>query len=107
MERWQRSISMENISGQILAAHNFKVIAGSKMFGIRLISIWIAILGGLVSLHAQSPAPSPTSGTTPERVQAISPTKSLVDQLGPTQFQEILSRFPSHSVDPTAVNKQG
>jgi len=97
---------MENISGQILAAHNFKVIAGSKMFGIRLISIWIAILGGLVSLHAQSPAPSPTSGTTPERVQAISPTKSLVDQLGPTQFQEILSQLRSNYVDPTAVNTQ-
>jgi hypothetical protein len=97
---------MENISGQILAAHNFSVIAGSKMFGIRLISIWIAILGGLVSLHAQSPAASPTSGTTPERVQAISPTKSLVDQLGPTQFQEILSRLRSNYVDPTAVNTQ-
>jgi hypothetical protein len=97
---------MENISGQILVAHNFRVIAGSKMFGIRLISIWIAILGGLVSLNAQSPAPSPTSGTTPERVQAISPTKSLVDQLGPTQFQEILSQLRSNYVDPTAVNTQ-
>jgi hypothetical protein len=97
---------MENISGQILAAHNFRVIAGSKMFGIRLSSIWIAILGGLVSLHAQSPAPSPTSGTTPERVLAISPTKSLVDQLGPTQFQEILSQLRSNYVDPTAVNTQ-
>jgi len=106
MRWWRRSISMENISGQILAAHNFSVIAGSKMFGIRLISIWIAILGGLVSLHAQSPAASPTSGTTPERVQAISPTKSLVDQLGPTQFQEILSRLRSNYVDPTAVNTQ-
>src|SRR5258707_1995765 len=106
MERWQRSISMENVCGQILAAHNFRVIAGSKMFGIRLISIWIAILGGLVSMQAQSPAPSPTSGTTPERVQAISPTKSLVDQLGPTQFQEILSQLRSNYVDPTAVNTQ-
>jgi len=76
------------------------------MFGIRLSSIWIAILGGLVSLHAQSPAPSPTSGTMPERVLAISPTKSLVDQLGPTQFQEILSRLRSNYVDPTAVNTQ-
>lgn len=76
------------------------------MFGIRLISIWIAILGWLVSLHAQSPAPSPTSGTTPERVQAISPTKSLVDQLGPAQFQEILSQLRSNYVDPTAVNTQ-
>jgi Peptidase family S41 len=97
---------MENISGQILAARNLSVIAGSKMFGIRLISIWIAIFGGLVSLHAQSPAPSPTSGTTLERVPAISPTKSLVDQLGPTQYQEILSQLRSNYVDPTAVNTQ-
>jgi hypothetical protein len=97
---------MENISGQILAARNFSVIAGSKMFGIRLIAIWIAILGGLISLHAQSPAPSPASGTTPERVPAISPTKSLVDQLGPTQYQEILSQLRSNYVDPTAVNTQ-
>jgi hypothetical protein len=97
---------MENISGQILAARNFSIIAGSKMFGIRLILIWIAILGGLVSLHAQSPAPSPSSGTTPERVPAISPTKSLVDQLGPTQYQEILSQLRSNYVDPTAVNTQ-
>jgi hypothetical protein len=97
---------MENISGQILAARNFSIIAGSKMFGIRLILIWIAILGGLVSLHAQSPAPSPSSGTTPERVPAISPTKSLVDQLGPTQYQEILGQLRSNYVDPTAVNTQ-
>jgi hypothetical protein len=97
---------MENISGQILAARNFSIIAGSKMFGIRLILIWIAILGGLVSLHAQSPAPSPSSGTTPERIPAISPTKSLVDQLGPTQYQEILSQLRSNYVDPTAVNTQ-
>jgi hypothetical protein len=76
------------------------------MFGIRLISIWIAIFVGLVSLHAQSPAPSPTSGATPERVAAISPTKSLVDQLGPTQYQEILSQLRSKYVDPTAVNTQ-
>jgi hypothetical protein len=96
---------MENISGQILAALNLSVIAESKMFGIRLISIWIAILGGLVPLYAQSPAPSPSSGT-PERVPAISPTKSLVDQLGPTQYQEVLSQLRSNYVDPTAVNTQ-
>jgi len=76
------------------------------MSGIRLILIWIALSGGLVSLRAQSPAPSPTSGTTLERVPAISPTKSLVDQLGPTQYQEILSRLRSNYVDPTAVNTQ-
>jgi Peptidase family S41 len=97
---------MENISDQILAARNFSVRAGSKMSEIRSILIWIALFGGLVSLHAQSPAPSPTSGTTPERVPAISPAKSLVDQLGPTQYQEILSQLRSNYVDPTAVNTQ-
>jgi Peptidase family S41 len=97
---------MENTSGQILAARNFSIMAKSKMFGVRSISIWIAIFGGLVSLHAQSPAPGPTSGTTPERAPAISPSKSLVDQLGPTQYQEILSQLRSNYVDPTAVNTQ-
>jgi Peptidase family S41 len=76
------------------------------MFGIRLISIWIVILGELVLLHAQTPTPSPASSATPERVQAISATKSLVDLLGPTQFQEILSQLRSNYVDPTAVNTQ-
>jgi hypothetical protein len=97
---------MENISDQILAALNLSVRAGSKMSEIRLILIWIALFRGLVSLHAQSPAPSPTSGTTPERVPAISPDKSLVDQLGPTQYQEILSQLRSNYVDPAAVNTQ-
>jgi hypothetical protein len=106
MKLSQKSISMENISGQILAARNFSAIAGSEMFGIRLIWIWIAIVSGLDSLHAQSPTPSPGSGTMPERGRVISTTKSLVDQLGPTQLQEILSQLRSNYVDPTAVNPQ-
>jgi peptidase S41-like protein len=76
------------------------------MSEMKSISIGILVVSGLVSLHAQSPVPTPSSGPSPEREQAISTTKSLVDQIGPTQFQEILSRLRSDYVDPTAVNAQ-
>lgn len=76
------------------------------MFETKLIPILVIILTGLVSLHAQSPTPNSTSATTPERQQTNSTTKSLVDQLGPTQLQEVLSQLRSNYVDPTAVNTQ-
>src|SRR5260370_29156017 len=76
------------------------------MFAIKSISIWTLIVSGLVALHAQPSAPSPTSSTTPEREQEISATKTLVDQLGPTQLQAILSQLRSNYVHPPAVNTQ-
>jgi hypothetical protein len=76
------------------------------MFEMKLISIGILVVGGLVTLRAQSSALTPISGTSPEREQAISATKGLVDQIGPTQFQEILNQLRSNYVDPTAVNTQ-
>jgi hypothetical protein len=74
------------------------------MFETKL--IWILVVSGLVSLHAQSSTPNPTPGRMPEREQAISATKSLVDQLGPTQLQEILGQLRANYVDPAAVNTQ-
>jgi hypothetical protein len=77
------------------------------MFKMKSIAIGILVLRGLVSVHAQSPSPfSPTPGASPEREQAISATKRLVDQIGATQFQEILNQLRSNYVDPTAVNGQ-
>src|SRR5258708_23567408 len=76
------------------------------MFAIKSISIWTLIVSALVALHAQSSAASATASTTPERERAISATKTLVDQLGPTQLQEILSQLRTKYVDPTAVNTQ-
>jgi hypothetical protein len=72
------------------------------MFETKLILISILILGGLVSLPGQTAAP----GTTPEQQQTNSATKSLVDQLGPTQLQEVLSQLRSNYVEPSAVNTQ-
>jgi len=76
------------------------------MFAIKSISIWTLIVSALVALHAQSSAASPTASTTPERERAIAATKTLVDQLGPAQLQEILSQLRTNYVDPTAVNTQ-
>ena len=76
------------------------------MFAIKSISIWTLIVSALVALHAQSSAASPTASATPERERAISATKTLVDQLGPTQLQEILNQLRTNYVDPTAVNTQ-
>jgi Peptidase family S41 len=76
------------------------------MFAMKSISIGILVVNGLFSLQAQPSASSPVAGTLPEREQAISATKSLVDQIGPTQFQEILNQLRSNYVDPTAVNAQ-
>ncbi|HZC36690.1 MAG TPA: S41 family peptidase [Chthoniobacterales bacterium] len=72
----------------------------------KLISICFLVVSGLVSLHAQSPTPTAALRTIPEREQTNPATKSLVDQLGPTQFQEVLSRLRSAYVDPNAVNAQ-
>jgi hypothetical protein len=111
---------MENISGKILAAHNHNLMAqpfarqttNCPLLKLlvrpagKLISICFLVVSGLVSLQAQSLTPTPAPGTKLEREQTKSATKSLVDQLGPAQFQEVLSRLRSNYVDPSTVNAQ-
>ncbi len=76
------------------------------MLKTKLIPIWLLMVAGLDALSAQTPTLTPAPSTTPERQQANSATKNLVDQLGPNQLQDILNQLRSNYVNPTAVNPE-
>jgi Peptidase family S41 len=68
-----------------------------EMFKTKLLPIWLLHLLWLVPIQAQTPSPSPG-------VTNANTNRSLIDQLGPNQFQEILNQLRANYVDPTAVN---
>jgi Peptidase family S41 len=76
------------------------------MFVIKLFSMGILAVTGLVSVNAQSPSPSASPDISPEKQQANKPAKRLIDQLGPNQLQDVFNQLRSNYVDPSAVNTQ-
>jgi hypothetical protein len=67
------------------------------MFKKKLLPVGGLFLFWAGSVCAQSPTPNPG-------IAQSQSNRNLIDQLGPTQFQEILNQLRSNYVDPTAVN---
>jgi len=66
----------------------------------------ILAVTGLVSMYGQSPSPSASPDISSEKQQTNKAAKRLVDQLGPTQLQDVFNHLRSNYVDPSAVNTQ-